>query len=86
MEGTFLYLLLYLLKQYGIVLFYPIVQQGFVVAEHKAGIFLYDFHRGAEGGNGLGAAFLPAPEPDRVQMGIADQMNMLHKTLRISKK
>ena len=30
-----------------------------------------------KGGKGLGYPFFPLPEPDRIQMGVADEMNGL---------
>ena len=41
------------------------------------GEFLHPVQSGTDGGLSLGAAFLPAPLPDRVQMGIANQIEMI---------
>jgi hypothetical protein len=54
--------------------FGPLVQDGLVVAEDEARMLVEDVDRVAEGRQALRRALLP-PLPDRVEMGIADQVD-----------
>ena len=52
----------------------PLVQNYFVVVENKTLILLAQFGGDPEGRNRFGGTFLPLPEPNRVDMGITNQV------------
>ena len=59
-------------EQRGVVLLHPFVKQGFVVAEDEAVVFLAEIGGDAEGGKRFRDAFFDFPEPDDVDVRIAD--------------
>ena len=65
------------LKQRQIVLLNPLIEQSLVVIENKTVVILAEICRRMEGGEGRGNALLHVPEPDRVQMGVADEIECL---------
>ena len=63
-------------EQLRIVLLDPVIEYGLVVVEDEARMCFAELSSDAEGRNRLREPILPVPQPDRVQMGIADQMNL----------
>ena len=47
------------------------------MVEHEAGEFLAEGDGGTERGQGFAGALFPVPQPDGVEMGVADEMNFL---------
>jgi hypothetical protein len=63
-------------EQGRLVLLDPFVEDGLVVAEDEPGMFLAKFGGLTEGRQGLPRAFLPLPEPDRVEVGVGDEVDL----------
>ena len=58
-----------------VVLLNPLIQNGLIMIENKGVICFAQFRRRSEGGYRFGGAFLPIPQPDRVEVRIANQMD-----------
>ncbi len=63
------------LKQHRIVFFHPLVEHTLVVVEHEFGELVQQVGGGGEGRNRFPQPFLPAPQPDRIDMCVAKQVN-----------
>ena len=74
------YLFLNAGKQLRVVFLNKFIENRFIMVKDKIK-FLTEQFRLMEGGNCLTIAFLPIPHPNRIQMRVADQMNLFHKTL-----
>ena len=55
--------------------FDPAIEHSLVVAEDEIAALAQEFGRDPERGHGLGRALLPAPLPDRVEVGVANQVD-----------
>lgn len=53
----------------------PLVEHGLVVVEDEVGVFVQQVGGGLEGGQGLAQALGPVPDPHRVDMGLAYDVN-----------
>ncbi len=62
-------------KEFGFIFFDPLIEDDFVVVENEAGELLAQVCGGAEGGEHGGRALFPFPQPDRVEVGIADEVD-----------
>jgi hypothetical protein len=60
-------------KQRRFMCLNPLVQEGFVMIEHKSLERIAESGGGTEGGECFSETFFPAPKPDRVEVRIADQ-------------
>ena len=69
---------LYLLEHLRRKLLDPLVNGYRGADEFEVRELLHPVQGRADGGLGLGAALLPVPEPHRVQMGVADHINVFH--------
>ena len=65
-------------EQLGLIFLHPAIEQGFIVAEYKIVELLAEIRRRPETGNRGSRALFPLPLPDRVDMGVANQMNFSH--------
>ena len=68
------------LEERRLVLLHPAIQDGLVVAEDEAVEALAELRRAAEGGQGLGGPLLPLPQPDGIDVRIAEEVHagLLH--------
>ncbi len=64
-----------LLEERRVELADPAIENRLVVVEDELGVRVEELDRGSEGGERLGAPFLPAPLPDGVEVGVCDQVN-----------
>ena len=62
-------------EQRRLVLLHPLVEDRLVVVEDEAVELLAQVGRRAEGGDRLGGALLPLPQPDGIEMGLAHEMD-----------
>jgi hypothetical protein len=62
-------------EQSRVELFNPLVENGLVVAEDEVPVLVEDVDGVAEGRHRLGRPFFPPPLPDRVQVGVADEVD-----------
>jgi len=58
-----------------LVLFDSFVEDRLVMAEDERRVLLAELGGRAERGEGFSGALLPFPEPDRVEMGVTDEMD-----------
>jgi hypothetical protein len=61
-------------KEGGFIFFDPLVKDDFVVIKDEAGEFFAEIGGDTESGNSFGGAFLPGPEPDRIEVCVANQV------------
>jgi hypothetical protein len=54
----------------------PLIENGFVMAEDEIVVPLAEFRGRPEGGEGFARAFRPFPQPNRIEVGVADQMDL----------
>jgi hypothetical protein len=60
---------------------HPAIEKSLIVAKHEISVTLAEFDGYAEGGERLGHALFPGPQPDRVQMRMANEVNIsLHRS------
>ncbi len=62
-------------EQGGLVFLDPLVEDDLIVVENKPGELLDQVGRAAKRGNRFCRALLPLPEPNRIEMSVADQVN-----------
>jgi hypothetical protein len=72
---------LYAPKERGIELQYPLVDQRLVMVENEAVVALAEIRGGAEGGKHFRGSFLDLPQPRRIEVRIADEMNLHDRPL-----
>ena len=69
----------YARKQGRIVLFYPTVEQSFVMVENESTMRLTEIRGDAKGRYSFGETVLPVPQPDWIEVGVANQMDLLFR-------
>jgi len=57
-----------------VIFLYPAVEKCLIVIEYETVCSVTEISSNAEGGDGLGKALGPFPQPDRINMGIADKV------------
>ena len=62
-------------EQGGFIFLDPAVEDGFVMVKNKTGELIAEIGGRAESADGLRRSLLPFPEPDWVEVRVADQMN-----------
>ncbi len=63
------------LEKPAVVLPDPAIQQGLVMVKDQIVVLLQERYGRTERGQGFGTSLLPPPLPDRIQMGVTDQMD-----------
>ena len=63
-------------EEFRPVVSHPAIEQGFVVVEDELGILVQKIGRGFEGGKRFCEPLFPIPDPDGVDVGLADQMDL----------
>jgi len=58
-----------------VVLFDVLIHGGFAADESEVGKFVHEIEHGAAGGDAFVETFAPIPEPDRVEVGVGDEVD-----------
>jgi hypothetical protein len=72
------------LEEGRLVLFYPSVEDGLVMVEDKVIEILAEAGRRAESRERFAGSFFPSPEPDRIKVGVADEVNFSSRHIHSS--
>jgi hypothetical protein len=64
-------------KQLWLEAFHPFIEQSFIVVEDKILEFLTKLGGCPEGGKSFGSTLFPFPQPDRVDVGVAEEIESL---------
>jgi hypothetical protein len=67
--------LLDIFEKRGIIFLDPAIEKRFVMVENEAVVFTEQLDSAAKGGQRFRASLFPPPLPDRIEMGVTDQMN-----------
>jgi hypothetical protein len=68
-------------KKFRVVIFDIFVEKSFVVVEDETLVCIAKVDGCSELGQGFSSPLLPLPEPDRVEMGVTDHVELPHVSL-----